>query len=180
MFLKLFGAAVLVTGAGACQADSRSADTAADSAARVTAGDTLTPAAASAVPASGSAAQATWVDPNTTAAADMMMIPGMTQPLSDALVAGRPHANMVGVNALLAKTLGEKARDSIYTRLWIPLDLNKATGEEMQLIPGVGKRMEREFMEYRPYTSIEQFRREIGKYVDKDELARLERYVAVR
>jgi len=35
-------------------------------------------------------------------------------------------------------------------------------------------------MEYRPYTSIEQFRREIGKYVDKDELARLERYVAVR
>ena len=37
-----------------------------------------------------------------------------------------------------------------------------------------------EFKEYRPYKSIEQFRREIGKYVDKKELARLERYVELR
>ena len=36
-----------------------------------------------------------------------------------------------------------------------------------------------EFKEYRPYKSIEQFRREIGKYVDDDELARLEGYVFV-
>jgi hypothetical protein len=28
--------------------------------------------------------------------------------------------------------------------------------------------------------SIEQFRREIGKYVDRDEVARLERYVTIR
>jgi hypothetical protein len=39
--------------------------------------------------------------------------------------------------------------------------------------------MLREFKEYRPYKNIEQFRREIGKYVDKKEVARLERYVAV-
>ena len=36
-----------------------------------------------------------------------------------------------------------------------------------------------EFMEYRPYESMEQFRREIGKYVDDEELARLERYVTL-
>jgi hypothetical protein len=40
--------------------------------------------------------------------------------------------------------------------------------------------MLREFKEYRPYKSIEQFRREIGKYVDKNELARLERYVTIK
>ena len=34
-----------------------------------------------------------------------------------------------------------------------------------------------EFMEYRPYHSMEQFRREIGKYVDDQELSRLARYV---
>ena len=33
--------------------------------------------------------------------------------------------------------------------------------------------------EYRRYVAIEQFRREIGKYVDDDELARLERYVTL-
>jgi hypothetical protein len=32
---------------------------------------------------------------------------------------------------------------------------------------------------YRPYTSIEQFRREIGKYVDGNEVARLESYITL-
>ena len=36
-----------------------------------------------------------------------------------------------------------------------------------------------EFEEYRPYVAIEQFRREIGKYVDDDEVARFERYVVI-
>jgi len=40
--------------------------------------------------------------------------------------------------------------------------------------------MEHEFEEYRPYTNIERFRREIGKYVDAAEVARLERYVEIR
>ncbi|MEP6551033.1 MAG: hypothetical protein ABJB95_07610 [Gemmatimonadales bacterium] len=34
--------------------------------------------------------------------------------------------------------------------------------------------------QYRPYTSIEQFRREIGKYVDKAEVARLEQYIVIK
>jgi hypothetical protein len=40
--------------------------------------------------------------------------------------------------------------------------------------------MLREFKEYRPYTSMDQFRREIGKYVDKAEVARLEQYVYIK
>ena len=40
--------------------------------------------------------------------------------------------------------------------------------------------MVHEFEEYRPYASMDQFRREIGKYVDEDEVARLERYVEIR
>jgi hypothetical protein len=36
-----------------------------------------------------------------------------------------------------------------------------------------------EFKEYRPYKTMDQFRREIGKYVDKKEVARLERYVTL-
>ena len=36
-----------------------------------------------------------------------------------------------------------------------------------------------EFKEYRPYDSIEQFRREIGKYVSEEEVSRLERYVTL-
>ena len=39
--------------------------------------------------------------------------------------------------------------------------------------------MAHEFQEYRPYKSMQQFRREIGKYVDAEEIARLEMYVTL-
>jgi len=68
----------------------------------------------------------------------------------------------------------------VYARLWKPIDLNTAKAEEILLIPGVGEKMKHEFEEYRPYRAMEQFRREMGKYVDKAEVARLERYVMIR
>jgi DNA uptake protein ComE-like DNA-binding protein len=60
------------------------------------------------------------------------------------------------------------------------LNLNEATGDEfMNAIPGFSSRMVREFLEYRPYISIQQFRREIGKYVSAEQVAEYERYVFV-
>jgi DNA uptake protein ComE-like DNA-binding protein len=61
-----------------------------------------------------------------------------------------------------------------------PININTATDAQILAIPGMGPRMLREFKEYRPYTSIEQFRREIGKYVDKAEVARLEQYITIK
>jgi DNA uptake protein ComE-like DNA-binding protein len=61
-----------------------------------------------------------------------------------------------------------------------PININTATDAEILAIPGMGPRMLHEFKEYRPYTSIEQFRREIGKYVDKNEVARLEKYIVIK
>lgn len=46
-------------------------------------------------------------------------------------------------------------------------------------IPNMGERMVHEFEEYRPYVSIQQFRREIGKYVDEGQVAEYEQYVFV-
>jgi DNA uptake protein ComE-like DNA-binding protein len=60
------------------------------------------------------------------------------------------------------------------------ININTATDAQILAIPGTGPRMLREFKEYRPYTSIEQFRREIGKYVDKAEVARLEQYITIK
>ena len=60
------------------------------------------------------------------------------------------------------------------------INLNTATDAQLMTIPGMGPRMLHEFKEYRPYTSIEQFRREIGKYVDKAEVARFEQYVTIK
>ncbi len=73
---------------------------------------------------------------------------------------------------------GEQLAD-VYAALWLPINLNSATDAVIGLIPGVGRRMTHEFEEYRPYRAMAQFRREIAKYVDDDELARLEQYVFV-
>ena len=59
------------------------------------------------------------------------------------------------------------------------LNLNTATGDEFRTIPDVGDRMVHEFEEYRPYVSIQQFRQEIGKYVDSAQVAAYEQYVFV-
>jgi DNA uptake protein ComE-like DNA-binding protein len=87
---------------------------------------------------------------------------------------------MVAVDRALAARMDSTRRRVLYARLFKPIDLNTATAAEILLIPGVGRRMQHEFEEYRPYTSIEQFRREIGKYVDKNEVARLEQYVTIK
>ena len=70
-------------------------------------------------------------------------------------------------------------RAEVYAELFIPLNLNAASDDEIMLIPGMNNRMTHEFEEYRPYTSLEQFRREIGKYVDENEVARFERYMTL-
>jgi DNA uptake protein ComE-like DNA-binding protein len=60
------------------------------------------------------------------------------------------------------------------------LNLNTVTEEALlNTIPDFGNRMVREFFEYRPYISIQQFRREIGKYVDEAQVATYEQYVYV-
>ena len=59
------------------------------------------------------------------------------------------------------------------------VNLNTAEEEVFKTLPGVGDKMAHEFEEYRPYASITQFRKEIGKYVDEEKVAEYEKYVFV-
>ncbi len=60
------------------------------------------------------------------------------------------------------------------------VNLNAASADEfLAAIPVLGDRMVREFQEYRPYISIQQFRKEIGKYVDDAQVTEYEKYVYV-
>lgn len=70
---------------------------------------------------------------------------------------------------------GDEAGEAAVTKL----NLNEASPEDFATVPGVGDRMVREFLEYRPYVSIAQFRREIGKYVDEDVVTGFESFVYV-
>ena len=130
-------------------------------------------------PSAGLAA-GSMLNPDSASRDELLAVPGMTAAAADSLIARRPYQDMAAVDRVLAAQLGEPQRDSIYARVWKPIDLNTATDEEILLIPTVGDHMLHEFKEYRPYTDIAQFRREIGKYVDDAEVARLEQYVSIR
>ena len=61
----------------------------------------------------------------------------------------------------------------------LKIDINNGTEEMFRTIPNVGDKMVHEFEEYRPYASIQQFRKEIGKYVDSAQVAAYEEYIYV-
>jgi DNA uptake protein ComE-like DNA-binding protein len=124
------------------------------------------------------------VDPNTATEKDLAVTP-ITPAIAKVIVSKRPFKTVVDLDAVLKEQkLTAEQITEVHRTLFVPLNLNSATDDEILAIPGIGKRMLHEFKEYRPYTSIEQFRREIGKYIDKDkreaELARLERYVVIK
>ena len=103
----------------------------------------------------------------------------MNAALVKSLIEQRPFLNMHDLNALLAKSLNQNQLAELYGKMFVQINLNSAKDDEILMIPGMGKRMLREFLEYRPYRTMAQFRKEIGKYVDDKEVARLEQYVFV-
>src|SRR5215216_3489114 len=120
----------------------------------------------------------TIADANTVSAGELAKLPNMTPDLAKAVIAKRPFKTVKDLDTALG-LLTKEQRTELYGKLFVPINLNTATDEEILLIPGVGNRMLREFKEYRPYAALAQFHREIGKYVDEKELARLEQYVFV-
>jgi DNA uptake protein ComE-like DNA-binding protein len=119
------------------------------------------------------------IDPNVAAEKDLLALPHMNGALVKSIMEKRPFASMTEVNAILAAALSNDQRKELYGKMFVHLNLNQATAEEILLIPGLGRRMVHEFEEYRPYKSLAQFRREMAKYVNAQEVARMEQYVFV-
>ena len=119
------------------------------------------------------------VNPNTADRDEMQALPNVDDEIAQAIIDGRPYQSAIDLDSALARVMDDEQRAALYTRLFRPIDLNNASEAEILLIPGMSKKMAHEFVEYRPYKSMEQFRREIGKYVDDDEVARLESYVSL-
>jgi DNA uptake protein ComE-like DNA-binding protein len=94
-----------------------------------------------------------------------------------AAVAGTGLALALGSRLTAAQET--TATPSTGTATWVKYNLNTLTDAQILSIPNAGDRMTREFAEYRPYTTIGQFRAEIGKYVDADVVAGYEQYVFV-
>jgi len=125
------------------------------------------------------AGQSQLVNPDLASEKEILALPHMTAALAKSIMEQRPFLSMADLNTLLSKTLSKDQLAELYGKMFVQINLNTAAPNEILLIPGVGNRMSHEFQEYRPYKTIAQFRKEIGKYVDQKEVARLEQYVFV-
>jgi DNA uptake protein ComE-like DNA-binding protein len=119
------------------------------------------------------------LEANTATEAQIAALPHMNAEMARALVAARPFLTTTQFDGFFLTRLNLDQRKELYAKLFVHVNLNAASRDEIGLVPGIGPRMIREFLEYRPYRSIEVFRREIGKYVDSTEVARYEQYVFV-
>ncbi len=120
------------------------------------------------------------VDLNAVPEATLAGLPSMTPAIARAFVAARPFATIVEANTfLLGQKLTQEQLTALYGRAFVHLNLATATAPEILLVPRIARAMTREFDEYRPWVNFAQFDREIGKYVDAAEVARLKQYVFI-
>ena len=119
------------------------------------------------------------VDANTASEAQLGGIAGITPEIAAAIAAGRPYSDVTALDAKLRQTMSKDAAADVLARIFVPVNLNTASENAIKLIPGMTDKMVHEFLEYRPYADMAEFDREIGKYVDEAEVARLRSYVTL-
>ena len=119
------------------------------------------------------------VNLNTATAEEIMLIPGAGKRMAREFAEYRPWKAWVQFDKEIGKYVNAQEVARLAQYGFIPLNLNTASDADLLTIPGVGQRMLREFKEYRPWKTREQFNREIGKYVDQKEVARLARFVVI-
>ncbi len=116
---------------------------------------------------------------NTATREAILSIPSVGDRIAREFEEYRPYKAIAQFRRELGKYVSDAEVARLEQYVFVPLNLNTATPEDLLTIPGVGNRLVREFLEYRPYVSMRQFRREIGKYVSDEEVARLARYVTL-
>jgi DNA uptake protein ComE-like DNA-binding protein len=111
---------------------------------------------------------------------EFVLIPGSGVRMSREFAEYRPWRNWAQFDKEIGKYVGQQETDRFKQYMFIPLNLNTATDEDLLTIPGAGPRMVKEFKEYRPWKTKEQFDKEIGKYVGPKETERFWRYFVIQ
>lgn len=117
---------------------------------------------------------------NTTEEKVFKIIPGVGDKMAHEFEEYRPYTSILQFKREIGKYVDEKEVARYLDYVFVPVELNTSSEDDIKALPGIGKKMTHEFLEYRPYKNLAQFRKEIGKYVDEKELNRLERFVYIK
>ena len=119
------------------------------------------------------------VNLNTGTREEILLIPGAGNRMAREFAEYRPWRTWAQFDKEISKYVGQAETDRLKQYVFIPVNLNTGADADILSIPGAGQRMLREFKEYRPWKTKEQFEKEIGKYVGPKEVARLWRFVVI-
>ena len=121
------------------------------------------------------------IDPNSASEEDLAAVPGMTEAAAAAIIAGRPFGTPTEMDAAIGDSLDDEGRRSVYAHAFIKVGLNTGAEDDYKLIPSTLRpgHLAHEFEEYRPFDSMEQFSREMSKYVSAEEVVYLARFVTL-
>jgi DNA uptake protein ComE-like DNA-binding protein len=120
------------------------------------------------------------VNLNTGTREEILLIPNAGNRMVREFAEYRPWKTFAQFDKEISKYVGQEATDKLKQFVFIPVDLNTATDDDILSIPGAGRRMVREFKEYRPWKTKQQFDKEISKYVGQKETDRLWRFVIIQ
>jgi DNA uptake protein ComE-like DNA-binding protein len=116
---------------------------------------------------------------NTATPDEILLVPGAGKRMVHEFAEYRPWKSYAQFDKEIGKYVGAERTAQLAQYTFIPVRLNSAGDEDILSIPGAGQRMVREFKEYRPWKTREQFLKEIGKYVGAKEAERMWRYVTI-
>lgn len=125
------------------------------------------------------------IDLNRGSDAEFLLIPGVDAKKVTTLKSQRPWSSFEQFQTAVAKATSVAEATRLEQYVFIPVELNTFTDPIMDTFASIGvgtRQWKREFAEYRPWTSMEQFDREISKYLRSrpNELKRLARYVMIK
>jgi len=119
------------------------------------------------------------VNLNTATPGEILLVPRAGKRMVREFAEYRPWKTYGQFDKEISKYVGAEQTAQLAQYTFIPVRLNTATDADILSIPGAGNRMIREFKEYRPWKTREQFMKEIGKYVGPKETERLWRFVVI-
>ena len=114
---------------------------------------------------------------NSASREEILLIPGMGARMLRQLTENRPYRGLTTFRAEIGRGVTEQELARLEQYIYAPMDLNSATDEDILGIPGVTPRLLQDIKGHRPFKSVQDFRREVGKSLGPKEVARLERYL---
>jgi DNA uptake protein ComE-like DNA-binding protein len=116
---------------------------------------------------------------NTATPEEILLVPGAGKRMVHEFAEYRPWKTYAQFDKEIGKYVGAERTAQLAQYTFIPVRLNTGSDQDILSIPGAGQRMVREFKEYRPWKTKEQFLKEIGKYVGVKDAERMWRYVVI-